>query len=267
MTRKRKGKTNNSPGNQSPSSPVSSPENQSAKKKVAMSKEKESSPELMAMLVSMNTDLNTKLSDISKTLRELRNVQSEVTSIKREVETVWKRVLAKTVVIYGIQDHPEEAMEETEQKVRRVAHNLGLEHLDVDIARRMGKFKTAKQRPIELTLVRQKQKIQLMKSKISLKENEETQRIYIAEARTPDENTKFLKLLSHAKKLQAKDNTTRYHFIGGQVLEIQSKRVNGKFHVDLEGNVTAWEPKEDPTKAAGDGVSTASQSKVKDGRS
>ena len=71
--------------------------------------------------------------------------------LEKRTESLHKRILRKTVVIHGIADSQEEKMEQTEQKVRDLANGLGVVHLDVDIAIRMGKFQEGKTRPVELS--------------------------------------------------------------------------------------------------------------------
>ena len=171
-----------------------------------------------------------------------------VKEVKIRTETVEKKILRKTVIIHGISDRREETMEETEQRVRELANNMGVVHLDVDIAKRLGKFQDGKTRPVELTLVREKQLVLLMKSKSKLKGSEATERIYIDEACTPEELSKRSKLLKYAKSLKSKDSTSRFHFIRKSVLEIHSRGKSGKFHVNDEGNIVAW------TVKTGDGT-------------
>ena len=77
----------------------------------------------------------------------------------------------------------------------------------------------------------------MMAVKKNLKEDKATQRIYISDARTPTENRKFLKLLDHATKLKAKGINTRFRFNRGQILEVQSREITGKFNVDDQWEV------------------------------
>ena len=221
-----------------------------------MSQEEGTLSEMMKMLVQFESRIQSQLQNVLEALQELKKTKDEVTTMKTEMEAMWKRALSKTVVIPGIPDVPEETMEQTELKVRDIVHKLGVQHLDVDIARRMGRFEDGKIRPVELTLVRQKQKIQIMTAKSKLKENEGTRRIYISEARTPAENRKFFKLLDHARKLKDKDINTKFRITGGQVLEVQSREVTGKFHVDDQWEVKAWNQKEEASKTTGDGEKT-----------
>ena len=209
---------------------------------------------MMRMLVQFESRIQSQLQQVLEALQEMKKTKDEVATVKTEMEIMCKRALAKSVVLTGIPDVPDETMEQTERKVRDVVNVLGVQHLDVDIARRMGRFKEGKNRPVELTLVRQKQKIMTAKSK--LKENDGMRGIYICEARTPTENRKFFKLLDHAQKLKAKDIKTKFRFIKGQVLEVQSREVTGKFHVDDEWEIKAWTPTEDASKTTGDDEKT-----------
>ena len=90
-----------------------------------------------------------------------------------------------------------------------------------------------------MSLVRQKQIVELMRSKSKLKDKEVTNMIYIDEACTPDELTKRSKLLNHAKLKKA----SRYRFFRKTVLEILDRGISGKFHVGDDGNVVPWTEK------------------------
>ena len=219
-----------------------------------MDQGKEESPSLKDLMMaisdiaSQNKVNYAKLDSISERVDQLSGLTEMVKEVKIRTETVEKKILRKTVIIHGISDRREETMEETEQRVRELANNMGVVHLDVDIAKRLGKFQDGKTRPVELTLVREKQLVLLMKSKSKLKGSEATERIYIDEACTPEELSKRSKLLKYAKSLKSKDSTSRFHFIRKSVLEIHSRGKSGKFHVNDEGNIVAW------TVKTGDGT-------------
>ena len=254
MPRKRKGKNiSGSPGNQSSSSPASSPEEKSVCKKVAMSAGySPSNADVMAAIAEIakqNADmfdrLESKVDSINERLDKFKGMQAEVTEVKKRIETLHKRILRKTVVIHGLADSQEDNSVKTEQKVRELANILGVTHLDVDFAIRMGKYQEGKIRPVELTLVRQKQIMELLKLKSKLKGNEATKLVYIDEAYTPDERVKRSKLLAYAKLHKA----TRFRFVGREVMEMHSGGKSGKIHVNEDGKVVAW------TERTGDGTS------------
>ena len=105
---------------------------------------------LMELMTSMTNTLNAKLFEqeakltgLSKKLQEIKAVRTEVSEVKDEVDNVWNRVLAKTVDIYGMKTATE-TMDQLEFQVKSMAHKLGVAHLDVDVIRRMGKYKPEK---------------------------------------------------------------------------------------------------------------------------
>ena len=95
--------------------------------------------------------LNTKLDVILEIMAEnkaalarmepaLKRTHEAVTKAKEEMESIWKRVLAKTMIIHGISDQAEKTTNQTEEKVKNIAKKLGMTSFDVDIARRMGTY-------------------------------------------------------------------------------------------------------------------------------
>ena len=246
MTRKRKGKISGSTGNQDSSSPASSPEEKSVCKKVAMSAGySHSNADLMVAIADIarqNAAMASALDAISRRLDNCSGLVEEVKELKNRVETLEKKLLRKTVVIHGLKDSRLETIEDTEQKVRDLASVLGDWHLDVDLAMRMGKFQEGKIRPIQVTLVRQKQIIQLLQTKWKLRKREDTRMVYIDEACTPEDLRKRSRLIKYAKLQKDINNANSYRLIGN-VLEVHGGTTPGKFHVNEEDKVVAWKEK------------------------
>ena len=124
------------------------------------------------------------MAEMDKLVQTTQNVQKEMKAIETEQELVKKQMLTKTLVISGIEDQVHETYEQTEEKVKDLAKKIGLNDLEIDFARRMGRPKEGKHRSIELTLMRRKDKIRLLKAKIKLREVPGAERIYISEAKT-----------------------------------------------------------------------------------
>ena len=219
------------------------------RKKATMDRKKEDSPtlaeimEAISEIATQNKSFNKTLNSISTRMDMLSGITEEVKQIKNRVEIIEKKIVRKTVVIHGLADSRQETMEQTEQIVSELATKLGLIHLDVDVAMRMGKYQEGKVRPVELTLVRQKQTTQLMKSKWKLKENEDTRTVYIDEVCTPDDLRKRSNLLKFAKLQKSVNNASSYRLIAKNMLEVHGGRTPGKFHVNEEGQIVAWTEK------------------------
>ena len=98
-------------------------------------------------------------------------------------------------------------------------------------------------RPVELTLVREKQTLLLMKAKSKLKRIEAMKHVYIDEACTPDELRKKSKLLKYAKSQKSIDSATSFQVIGKKVLELNTRSKSSKFQVNDEGNIVLWTEK------------------------
>ena len=145
-------------------------------------------------------------------------------------------------MIHGLKDSRLETIEDTEQEVRELATSLGARHLDVDLATRLGKFQEGKTRSIQLSLVRKKQTIQLLKSKRKLRESEYTRMVYIDEACTPEDLRKRSRLIKNAKLQKEINNANSYRLIGS-VLEVHGGTTPGKFYVNEEDKVVEWKEK------------------------
>ena len=185
-------------------------------------------------------EADAKLTAISDSIKEVKIVRQEMVKVKAVQERMWKKMLSNTVIIHGMKDSEKETTEGISLKVSAMAQKIGASHLDIDMIRRMGKFKPGKNRLLEVTVVRHRQKLQLMKAKAKLKEKQDTKEIFINEAMTPGELQNFYELLKFAKRKKNSDESIQFHFIGNQILDIQGNTIHGKFHVDEAGQVVVW---------------------------
>ena len=106
--------------------------------------------------------VNSTIQVLSMAIQEQKGQQAEVPMLKAGLESVRKQALSKTLVISGIGDDEEEDFMRTEGKVQDLVKGLGLNEIDIDMARRMGRYKEGKHRLIELTVVRLKDKFTLL---------------------------------------------------------------------------------------------------------
>ena len=238
----KRGRNKKSPPNSQPSnSPESSPETGPAKKRgmPLFSDEGQAILDKLDKMDKKSDGMDEKLTNLGKSLG---NMKTDIAAVQTSVEILNKQLLMKSVVIYGIRESPNEDMQATEQKVQELAKQIGLPNLDVDMIRRMGLPMKGRDRPIELTLLRQKDKLAIMNARYKLKDYDSTKNIYINAARTDLEHKNYHKLLAFARGHKAQDQDTKFRIVRDRVLEITSKSTNGQYVVNLEGTVVSYKP-------------------------
>ena len=234
---KKRARKKKSPSNsQQPNSPESSPETGPTKKRT-MPLFSDEGQAIMNKLNAMDKKSDGMDEKLTKLGISLGSMKTDISSVQTSVEILKKQLLMKSVVIYGIGESPNEDTQTTEQKVQGVANQIGLPSLDVDMIRRMGLPRKGRNRPIELTLLRQKDKLLLMNARHKLKDIDSTKNIYINNARTDLEHKNYHKLLAFARGHRAHDQDTKFRIIRDRILEITSKSANGQYEVDPEGIV------------------------------
>lgn len=225
-----------------------SPEGQ-APKRLMMPPESQikSTPIDLETMKSLLAPIKKQLSDLKdsmeKAVKSMGKMQTEIRSVKNDLEGMRRQLLAKTVVIYGLEEKPNESFKDIEQKIAELAAVMEMPNLDYDIARRMGKPLKGKYRPVELTLLRQRDKFAILTAKSKLGGNDETKMVYINQARTRQEQRKCKKLMEYAKNEKSIDEETKYRFIRGQILEIQNGKAKGQYYVDDEDKVQDYNNK------------------------
>ena len=108
-------------------------------------------------------------------------------------------MLSKILIIQGIAEEPDEGPKEIHTKIEQLAVQLGLSKLDYDNARRVGWPTAGRTRAIELTLLRQKDKMEILAAKSKVNNDETTRKVYINPARTQMENRHRRKLMEFAR--------------------------------------------------------------------
>ena len=130
--------------------------------------------------------------------------------LKANVETMKKQMLAKTVIVSAIEDKEDEDYSQTETKMQSMAKELGLNCIDIDLARRMGRYKEGRHRLIELQLLRQKDKYALLKAQSNLMGIERYRNVYINEALTEEEMKNRKRFREFVKNQQREDTSTKF---------------------------------------------------------
>ena len=169
-------------------------------------------------------------------------MKKEVTEIQDDLELLRKRTLAKTVIIHGIKEQPNEKYGELDREIKELQQKLELKSLDYDNVRSMGPRVLGRNRPIELTLVRKVDKFAILFTKKKLKDQVSSRSIYINSARTQKEQAKYIKLLEYARSLKALNCDIRFIITAYNVLDVQNGNRNEKFEVNKEGKVTQYQP-------------------------
>ena len=140
QTGKRGRKSDSSSENATYQSPESSPEVHLAKRKPVMTMDTEARDFFRKIQETLDRN-EAQLKEINTAVQDLRKKQLEVPILKANVEAMKKQMLEKKVIISGIEDKADEDYNQTEQKIQTLARALGLNNIDIDFARRMGRYK------------------------------------------------------------------------------------------------------------------------------
>ena len=227
-------------------------------------KEPELSPELALVVEKVTQNMSAQLTPIKESLEVLqtdmnnmklttKEIQDDIENIQEDIEAERKQDLYKSVVIYGIQEAPGETYDKLATSVRVLGVELGIKSLDFDRATRMGIPHQNRTRPVAVILLRHRDKVELFAALAKRKEEGKMKNIFINQARTQEENDKYMKLLEFAKAQKRKDTATKYR-IRNMILQVTSKELNGYYQVNKQGEVSAAPP---PKQKAGRGTSTS----------
>ena len=216
------------------------------------------SPEMEAVVARltrvMDEKLNEKLNPIIGNLDSIKQmvttVQTDLIIVNDEMEMMRKRLLSRTLMIFGLEEAPKENYHTTEGKVDELAQKLGITDLDFENLRRVGRPVPGKNRPIEITLVRVRDKIKMLTAKTQLKNDPAMKKVYINPARTLKESQIHKKLQAFAKSHKGDDGKYR---IRNQILQIDSQTAKGYYYVTKEGNVERQTRDDDMVGSQGSG--------------
>ena len=117
-----------------------------------------------------------------------------------------RQMLSKTLIIQGIVEKPNETFKDSHEELEKLAVLLEIPRLDYDQARRRGMHMAGRTRSIELTLLRHRDKMEILATKSKLKVRAATKNIYINAALTNMESRNRQKLVAFAKKEKAQDS-------------------------------------------------------------
>ena len=200
-----------------------------------------------ATMTTMSDDMKKAFEGLTAQLTamqaQLTNIQSAVTTVTKdtaelqdEVEMMRKQMLSKTVIIYGMPDSASETVQQTECKVETLTVKIGISDLDYDNIRRMGRFKEGKQRPIELSFLRTKDKIELLRAKNQLRNMDEYKNLFINNAKTRKEMDIQKKLMEYAKTCKLTNPLVKYRF-RNNVMELTKDGKSTYYTVNKEGTI------------------------------
>ena len=190
------------------------------------------------LLEPINTQLNELVTTSQAVQKSVGGMQGEISTVKADVERISRQQLAKTVIIYGMEEQANENYKDMDKKIEELKSMLQMPNLDFDMARRMGSPRAEQSRPIELTLLRQRDKFAIFEAKSKLHKTLGAAKIYINPARTRNEQENYKKMLDFAKQRKARDSEIKFRIIRGHTLEIHNGKTTLQYHVDASGDVT-----------------------------
>ena len=244
------------PPSQSPS-PSSSPVAPAAKKLMMAPENKSMSQPLdidtmKALLAPINQQLAGVVkgqAGMSESVKKIeKSVSSMVPAIQKlqsDVERLKKQLIRKSLIITGIEEKPNESYKDIDKEIEKLSSSLGLPTIDYDMTRRVGKPILGKSRPIELVLLRQRDKMLILSAKTKLRENAHSKNIYINSTRTETEQKKYKKLLEFAKQQKSQDSSIKFRFTRGGILEISGGSAAGLYYVDANDKIENFKGGED----------------------
>ena len=163
----------NTPPSQS-SSPSSSPTAPTTKK-LMMAPENHSKSQpldleaMKTLLAPINLQLagvangQTKMTASVKKIEKSVSVMApEIVKLQTDVEKLKRQLIVKSLFITGIEEKPNESYKDIDKEIGKLSSLLGLPTIDYDMARRVGKPIAGKSRPIELVLLRRKDKMLIL---------------------------------------------------------------------------------------------------------
>ena len=194
-------------------------------------------PALNAALDNHSAQISALQASVTNIERAVLSVKNDVDALKEEQEFTRKQMLSKALIVYGIEESEYVTASDTETKVTNMTNRLGLANLDYNNISRHGRPKTGVIRPIELTLLRLRDKIALLKAKNQMRSIYDYKRVYINNARTQKE-MKIRKLLkAHGRVLLTQAAYGKFR-IRNNVLQFTVENYSNYFKVTKEGIVT-----------------------------
>ena len=252
---KRSRQPSQSPETPLPKLPTSSPVGHTPKKLMMATGNKpksqtldlETMKNLLAPIKQQLTELAegqaTLTESVPKIEKSVTGMLQDIQKLQFDVERLKKQLLSKSLMVYGIQEKPNETYKDIDKEVGRLSTLLGLRNIDYDIARRVGKPVKGKSRPIELILVRQRDKMEILSAKTKLGGNPDAKNIYISTARTQAEQKRYKKLLEFAQNKKSQDLSIKFRFKRGDILEITEGTNTSQYYVDSANKVIDYNNK------------------------
>ena len=206
-------------------------------RKLEMAPPRPLSPEHEALLQRFTETMNSTLDEKLKPITDIMtNVRTQVDEIYTELEGIRKQLLNKTLIVFGIPEIANEKFDDTEAAIQDLAKVMGISDLDIDNARRIGRPIGGKNRPIEVALVRQKDKYAILTAKSQLRNDPNMKNVYINPARTKLESRNFKKLTEFAKGHKATNTSTKFRIRNGR-LELTDDNGSQQYGIDKTGKL------------------------------
>jgi len=184
-------------------------------------------------------EMLTELQPIIKKLEDLgviKEIEDKVERLDGELEKVKRELIASNVVIMGVLEKKEESHEQLEQQVEKVFGSLDIGDVDYGRIRRLGLPKEGKSRIIQVKLVRESDKVKILKANNTLKGKKDFAEVYINSEQTQLQEQHEKKLRKTAKFWKDANKNLKYHIRGNRLIVTDDKDTN-KFKVNEGGQV------------------------------
>jgi hypothetical protein len=136
----------------------------------------------------------------------------------------------------GVLEKKGESHEELEQEVEKVLSALDIGDIDYGRIRRQGRRQEGKSRIIQVKLVRETDKVKILKAKKTLRGHKDFAKVYINPELTPLQQQREGKLRATAKDWKETNKALKYHIRGGHLVVTLNKETK-EYKVNQEGQV------------------------------
>ena len=181
------------------------------------------------------------LQPVIKKLEELdlgavKVIEEKVERLDGELEKVKREQIAANIILVGVLENKDETYSEMEQQVEKVFGTLNIGDVDYGRIRRLGKKSEGKSRAIQVKLVRELDKVKILRAKKTLRGSKDHGKVYINPELTPLQQQREMKLREAAKIWKEGNKTLKYHIRGGRLIVINNNDTK-EYGINAEGEV------------------------------
>jgi len=183
-----------------------------------------------------------KLMELEPLIRKLEDlgtvkvIEEKVVRLDEQLEKVKREQVATNVIIVGVMETKDETFAELEQQVEKVFGALNIGDIDYGRIRRLGRPSENKPRIIQAKLVRELDKVKILRAKKTLRGIKDLENVYINPELTPLQQQREMKLREVAKTKKKGNPKSKYHIRGGRLI-VTSNKGTEEYGVNAEGNV------------------------------